>query len=47
MERVVLIKSLNLEEFLTPEIMTSDYVQSKKLSNLDSERDNVPIPPTQ
>ena len=23
--------------------MTSDYVQSKKLSNLDSERDNVPI----
>ena len=36
-------KSLNLEEFLTPEIMNSDYVQSKKLSNLDSERDNVPI----
>ena len=23
--------------------MNSDYVQSKKLSNLDSERDNVPI----
>ena len=36
-------KSLNLEEFLTPDIMNSDYVQSKKLSNLDSERDNFPI----
>ena len=36
-------KSLNLEEFLTPEIMNSNYVRSKKLSNLDSERDNVPI----
>ena len=36
-------KSLSLEQFLTPEIMNSDYVQSKKLSNLDSERDNVPI----
>ena len=36
-------KSLSLKQFLTPEIMNSDYVQSKKLSNLDSERDNVPI----
>ena len=26
-------KSLRLEQFLTPEIMNSDYVQSKKLSN--------------
>ena len=36
-------KTLSLEQFLTPEIMNSEYVQSKKLSNLDSERDNVPI----
>ena len=36
-------KTLSLEQFLTPEIMNSGYVQSKKLSNLDSERDNVPI----
>ena len=36
-------KSLSLKQFLTPEIMNSDYVQSKKLSNLDSERDNIPI----
>ena len=36
-------KNLSLEQFLTPEIMNSEYVQSKKLSNLDSERDNVPI----
>ena len=36
-------KSLSLEQFLTPEIINSDYVQSKRLSNLDSERDNVPI----
>ena len=36
-------KSLSLEQFLTPEIMNSEYVQSKKLSNFDSERDNVPI----
>ena len=39
----ILKKSLSLEQFLTLEIMNSDYVQSKKLSNLDSERDNVPI----
>jgi len=36
-------KSLTLEQFLTPDILNSDYVQSKKLSNLDSARDNVPI----
>ena len=37
------IPEKSLEQFLTPEIMNSDYVQSKKLSNLDSERDNIPI----
>ena len=39
----ILEKSLSLEQFLTPENMNSEYVQSKKLSNLDSERNNVPI----
>ena len=36
-------KTLTLEQFLTPEILNSDYVQSKKLSNIQSTTDNVPI----
>ena len=36
-------KTLTLEEFLTPEILNSEHVQSKKLSDLQSNIDNVPI----
>ena len=36
-------KSLTIDQFLSPEIVNSDHVKSKKLSNLDSARDNIPI----
>ena len=36
-------KTLTLEEFLTPEILNSEHLQSKKLSDLQSNVDNVPI----
>lgn len=36
-------KSLTLEQFLSVEILKSDYVQSKKLSNMDLSVVNVPI----
>ena len=36
-------KTLTLDQFLSPEILNSDYVQSKKLSDIQSNADNVPI----
>ena len=36
-------KALTLEQFLTPEILNSEHVQSKKLSDIQSSADNAPI----
>ena len=37
------VKTLTLEQFLTPEMLNSEHVQSKKLSDIQSSADNAPI----